>query len=245
MFINFDKILNARDLGGIRTSGGGVVKSGLLLRTARLHDATDSDIDYLRGLGVKYVFDFRDPLEVDKTPDRKVPGAKNVRMPVLPDMPIARGGAKGMTEKERLEMFCDMYRSMALSDESAAAYGEFFHALLEGGGAIMWHCTQGKDRTGVAAILLLSALGAGLDDIRRDYFLSNEGMDEEYKRVTSGGMSETERRLLRIVFYVWPRCYDLYMQTLDSEYGGATGYLRERLGLGEAELKELRWMYTM
>lgn len=245
MFINFEGIMNARDLGALPTQQGGSVLPGRLLRTARLHEATDGDLARLSRLGLRCIFDFRDPSETQRQPDRVPAGAQLLYLPVLPQMPDITPDAVRFTEEGRMEMFRGMYRTMACSDASAAAYGGFFRTLLSMDGApVLWHCTQGKDRTGIAAALLLTALGVPEEEIRRDYFLTNEYMRGEYAKLAASGISETDLKLLKIVFFVWPQCFDGYLDAVRQAHGSLMGYLHERLGLTDGDVRTLRELYT-
>ena len=245
MFIKFDGIMNARDLGGLRTAQGTAVKSGLLLRTARLHEASDCDISQIAAMGVRTIFDFRDPSETERTPDRTVPGAEEVKLPVLPEMPDMTTDAVRYTPEGRLALFREMYITMAESDISAAAYGKFFETLLQKPGApVLWHCTQGKDRTGIASLLLLTALGVPEEDIRRDYMLSNDYMQGEYEAVAASGIGQEDLELLKIVFFVREENLNAYIAALTERYGGVMGYLLDKIGLSVCDISQMRKTYT-
>ena len=245
MFINFDSIMNARDPGGMKTEQGTAVKGGLLLRTARLHEASDRDMSQISDMGVKYIFDFRDPSETNRTPDRDVPGAEELLLPVLPEMPDLTASAVRYTREGRLRLFREMYITMAKSDVSAAAYGRFFETLLKSSGApVLWHCTQGKDRTGIAALLLYTALGVPEEEIRRDYMLSNEYMKAEYETLTASGIGQEDLELLKVVFFVRESNLDAYIHTVTEECGGVAGYLREKIGLSARDISQIRKYYT-
>ena len=86
MFLTFEGIENARDLGGLLREDGAKTKPGLLLRTGRLTRATDDDIRRLSMMGLSAVIDFRDGGEVKRDPDREVPGAAYYHLPALPDL---------------------------------------------------------------------------------------------------------------------------------------------------------------
>ena len=117
MFIDFQRIENARDLGGIAVSGGRKVKTGLLLRTAKLEEASDSDISRLADdYSLKYVLDFRDATELDAHPDREVPGAQNLFIPVLPQLPEAEGQ---VIVTDPMVVFNRIYREFATEERPA------------------------------------------------------------------------------------------------------------------------------
>ena len=246
MVIEFDNILNARDLGGIPVSGGRRVKPGLLLRSAHLGAASDSDLALLsEKYGVRHVLDMRDAGEIARRPDRPVPGAEIRHLQVFERMPGDPKKFDSMTGEEVHALFLEIYRVLAGNDHCTAAYKEFFRVLLSAGGAaVLWHCTQGKDRTGVAAILLLTALGADRQAVLADYLLSNEAMQPEYERCIRAGMSENELHYMRELLFVMPECVGVYFDRLEALYGGVDGYLRRRLGLTDGDFQLLREYYT-
>jgi protein-tyrosine phosphatase len=246
MFIEFDHIFNARDLGGIKTMDGRTVKSGMLLRTAKLSEPSREDVRRLSTeYNVKHVFDFRDGSERDKHPDAVIPGAENHFIPVLPELPGGDDASfMNLKADDVMELFRGMYRTMAENDVCAAAYSEFFRVLLGSGESVLWHCTQGKDRTGIAAILLLEAMGVSRGASKDDYFLTNIPMTRQYQAIVSEGKSEEELAFMRTVLFVMPECLNEFFYTTKKLYGGVDGYLRQRLGLRDADFSALRAMYT-
>lgn len=245
MFISFDNISNARELGGIRTAGGRRVKSGVLLRTAELAEASDADLKALaEKYAVRHVVDFRDGSEIDRKPDLKIAGAEYSLVPVLPELPY-KSRAIDLTPGEVFDQFVLMYRIMAEHEFCARAYRQFFQILLKAGGeSVLWHCVQGKDRTGIAAYLLLAALGASEDDAREDYFLTNEALGREYEQLVQKGRDARELAFMKVVLYVFPECLDEFLSRVRELYGGTDGYLRKCLGLTDRDFELLRGWYT-
>lgn len=247
MVLEFEKLINARELGGLRAAGGRVTRPGLLFRTAGLFPASEGDLARLAGeYGIRHVFDFRDLTEVERQPDPELPGAERHLIPVLPALP---GGEElrleGKSPQDVLEVFRRMYLIFAQDDVCADAYRRFFRILVENAGQpVLWHCTQGKDRTGVAALLLLTALGVSERDILDDYYLSNTGLQCEYQALIESGMDSERLALMRMVLFVQSECIGDYLQSLERGFGGTEGYLRTRLGLTDADFAALREGYT-
>ena len=247
MFIEFDGIINARDLGGIRTADGRRVKSGRLLRSAGLGKASDRDLALLRGnYALAHIVDFRDAAELAREPDRPVPGAEMHALPALPGLPSDEPGTPRSTEpKDFAPVFRRIYTELAESEVSARAYREFFRILLAAEGrTVLWHCTQGKDRTGVAGLLLLTALGVPEESAMEDYFLSNDGLRPLFESMTGTALSESAREKWAKLFFVYPEFIAVYTEALSRLHGGLRGYLTQRLGLTESELLALREFYT-
>lgn len=245
MFISFDGTINARDLGGLPLQDGKRVKSGLLLRTAELSTLSDEDIKKLQSLRLARVFDFRDNSECEKSPDREIEGAIYRHISVLPELPDKSARFRDLTPQMLEGTFMEMYRTLAAHEHCAAAYREFFRGALEANGrCLLWHCTQGKDRTGIAAILMLTALGAEKEVILEDYFLSNDGLRPKFDGLRARGFSDREIASLEKVYFVMPRCVNTWFETVEKLYGSPENYLHRALGLSDADMEKLKEYYT-
>jgi protein-tyrosine phosphatase len=239
MWIQFDAIPNARDLGGIAVADGRTVRPGLLLRGASLENASDADIARLQNeFRLRHIVDLRDVGERAERPNRPVPGAEEHAFPVLPGLP-SRGP---MSEKPDFEsVFRRVYDKMARSDTAVTAYANLFRLLCScPDGAVFFHCAQGKDRTGIAGILILTALGADLETAKEEYFRSNEGLRPAMEDPMSVGVRPWPREILEKLFCVFPEILDVYLHALDEQWGGLDAYLRGPLGLCDADFAQLR-----
>lgn len=246
MWIDFDGIVNARDLGGIPAADGKKVKTGLLLRGAGLQKASDADIQRLeQEYHLRHVVDFRFADECERSPDRPVPGAEYHSVPAL----ARSGGQKRMPQMEAAEpdfaaMYRVIYAKLAEQDQTAETYRRLFDILLsEPDGAVYFHCTQGKDRTGTAAILILTALGADWADIEQDYFLSNVGLECMVESPGDPRAAGWSRKTKEDLTYVFAENLAVYTDSMQKNWGGVDGYLRRRIGLTEEEILRLRAAY--
>ncbi|MCC8048483.1 MAG: tyrosine-protein phosphatase [Oscillospiraceae bacterium] len=243
-FLDFEGMINVRDLGGLPVSGGRRIRSGVLLRSAHLSMAMDNDLQRLRQLGLKYVVDFRDIDEAAHSPDRDVIGAEHVALPVLdPERVRVMSTVTPLSTEQVAEHFRDIYRYMALAERARQGYRKFFSVLLDArGGAVLWHCTQGKDRTGIGALLLLAALGADSRDALADYYLSNRGLLSEYRRVTALG-DAAQTAMAKKVFFVHGSFLRAWLDEVEA-LGGVAEFLRSAIGLTDGEVRQLREYYT-
>ena len=150
---------------------------------------------------------------------------------------IRLGGIKGET------------KSFITSEESQAGYREFFRILVENAGEpVLWHCVWGKDRTGIAAALLLSALGVDKETILNDYELTNVTFRDFLNIIESElrfyeANDDTVARILSIQGGVDRRNLEEALALIDSEYGGMEAYLHNQMGLTDADLEKLRAAY--
>ena len=243
MWIDFEGIVNARDLGGIPAADGRRVKPGRLLRGAGLERASDADVARLQNeFHLRHVIDLRDPVECAGHPDRPVPGAKEHNIPAVKQMP--RKAPTMETVPDFHALFRTLYADFAESDVTAAAYRGMFRVLLDcPEGAVYLHCTQGKDRTGVGALLILTALGVEEERAKEDYFLSNVGLAASMEEPGAMGVRPWPREVIEKLFLVYPDVLDVFLHSVGERWGGLEGYIRSRIGLTEAEIGRLRRYY--
>jgi protein-tyrosine phosphatase len=131
---------------------------------------------------------------------------------------------------------CDTYRGFVR--QNTHRFAELFQHLLEAREPLVFHCTAGKDRTGFAAALILSALGVAPSLVMHDYLLTNERLQPPAQ--SRFGLAPEVSAAL---WSVQPAFLQAAIDTVDRDYGGMEAYLRQGLGLGEAERAELRRRY--
>ena len=262
--IDLPGVSNSRELGAYPV-GYKYIKKGVLLRTGGLNGAAPEALNILsEKYRVQTVVDFRMKAEQDRLPDPVVEGAENIAVSVIeledyPDSGPAFFEEFTKPNADRMKLFelayssgvigCDTYDLFLLGERGKTAYRRFFRTLLEvDDGAILWHCTDGKDRTGCAAMLLLSALGASRETIMEDYLLTNEfnaAILGAVQQKASALQMPPEKRdaLIFMSGCVAERYMGHALDTLNKRYGSVTGYLRDELGVGAAELDLLKEKY--
>ena len=247
MTLEFEGIENARELGGLVRLDGARIKEGLLLRTGKLSGATDGDIKRLSDMELGAVIDFRDLREIRRDPDRDVPGAVHYHLPALPDLGSVFTKAvndETLTAAETHAGFNLLYRHLALSPQSQEAYTRFFEILLASEGKpVLWHCTQGKDRTGVAAMLLLSALGFEEETAIGEYMLTNDFMQRQLDALAGRDIPPQQLAIAQEVLLVFRENAESYLQNIRIEYGSVINYLELALGVGPEEIARLERFY--
>ena len=163
-------IQNRRDLGGIRTKDGRVIRRGRLIRSAHLAEATEEDL-----AGIDAVIDLRTPGEQRELPDRTW-GRAHLSLPLFDD--FAAGISHGQSEEER---------AAGLFPDMAVLYGQLVRECTEGfrrvllavmthdfsAGAVLWHCTEGTDRCGITTDLPREARGVDRGPILSDSLKTN------------------------------------------------------------------------
>lgn len=180
--LRFPGTINFHDMGGYETHDGGRVRSDFLYRSGHLAFAEANAKNDIAALDIRLICDFRTDEERQDSPTTYADGhtPKVVSLPIWPvrtpgvDTTVARLLRGDATIKNALEDQADGYREF-VRDQSAQ-FANMFQAILGNvGGAVLLHCSGGKDRTGIASALLLTALGVPLDDVIKDYLLSADG----------------------------------------------------------------------
>ena len=256
-----ERIQNFRDLGGIRNCEGRIVKHGLLLRCAALVQASDSDIELLGNVyRVRTVVDFRSDHEVMLSPDRDIPGAKNVHLPMIDSNGAVWRDIMGDdVDGDPLEMLIkrsstpivqqlakQMYLDLTMQPLAQSQYARFMKLVLDtDDGAVLWHCSQGKDRTGVGAALVLTALGCDRDSIVRDYDISNIHYSDQVARVIREMHIEDieTQKVIRTFVGANVEYFCMALDTMENQYGSLSDYLRVALGVTDAQIQTLRDRY--
>lgn len=259
--IPFEGLHNTRDLGGLPAADGRRIKPALLLRSGALHKATEEDLArLLADYHLEGVVDFRTELERDKEPDPRelMEGVVFYDLPALSGetMGITHGAglAKDMKALEAVkaqphEMVKKMYPEILLGDAGRVAYRSLLNVLLESdGGAVLWHCTEGKDRAGLGAVVVERALGVPEPDVRADYLATNL-----FARTRAEGILDALAAKLPALrgldadidsfFYAYADYYDAAMDAVAKRYGTFDAYLAEALDFGPEKQAALRAKY--
>ena len=143
-----------------------------------------------------------------------------------------------------------MYHEFAESDFAAGQYSRFIRLLLKPREkAAVWHCTAGKDRAGVGAVIIEEILGVERADIINDYLMTNEYLKEEFAFLTEfvKGQTGSDRRpdneALRYLFGADRDYIEEYYHVIDQKYGSFDRYIRDGLKLAKEDIEKLQSLY--
>ncbi len=236
--------VNLRDLGGYRTAEGLVVRSGRVFRSGMMHTITPAGLAALRdAIGIRTVVDLRNAqeLEADGISPFEDYGIAWRNAPI--------GGETVTTPEERRERvreyvanmvdWCEAY--VRMTERNASAFRDLFEAMADAPSVpLAFHCSGGRDRTGVGAALLLSSLGVDDETIALDYALTGDllqpHVDRFQRQMEAVGMTrESWARLLETSAEDMRR----FLAYLREEHGGAEAYLRTS-GVPEAAFEAAR-----
>ena len=227
---------NFRDVGGYRNAEGRRVRCGQVFRSDHLAGLTEEDLVRLQMLGIAHSLDFRGAAECAATP-YALAGVQRVALTIEPTV-IARLQAlvaQGVvpTTEETVDLMRETYRDFV--NHNAATFGRFLKHLLDQPTPQVFHCTAGKDRTGFAAALLLSALGVDRPTIEHDYLLTNQLYKRDARMEGQG-----HPHVMKVLWQVQPEFLHAAFDAVDAQHGGMRDYLHGAIGLSPQELVDLQ-----
>ena len=245
--IKLQGAINFRDIGGYPTKDGGHVKWRKIYRSAALNNLTPDDLDKLQQLSLAFVADFRGPYEVKTAPDRLPPTVTRLSLPAGSENVGDSNYMKNMIRQMKMgdSALVDFYANITSFN---ARYKPVFDELLllNKDSALLFHCTAGKDRTGIAAALILYALGVDEKTIISDYLATNYYRAAENQRVIAGmmkaygisestalGMMAARENYLNATF-----------TAIRTHYGTIDNYLEKEMGLDKDKLRRLKELYV-
>lgn len=249
-----EKVMNFRDLGGIKTSDGRKVKKGLFFRSALLDEASEKDIEFLKSLGLKVIFDYRDESETKFFAEggMDIYSRLNVKHALHPaDLNNQKlfklNNAKGFRKvfvKVGLSDVQNTYRSLPFN---STGYNAMMQALVNGEVPFLQHCSAGKDRAGMGSALLLAILGVPYENILEDYMISLQVRDYIANKVAGHIPKFVRSRLLKRyepLFIVHETLLKTAVSAIMERYGTFENYLEKEYSLTPEMVAELRNRYT-
>lgn len=249
--LNFEGIANFRDLGGYETEDGRHTRWGVMYRSGNFSTASRSDNAVLTSLGLASLVDFRSAAEKEEEPNQlpdPLPFA-------LVEIPTLDGGDHSVADEiiARIESgdFADfdpdafmITANRMFATNFTPQFSEFIQIVLNAKGQpVAWNCSAGKDRTGFAAAILLRILGVPMETILADYTLSKEyalaARQKELMmlRLFKGDEVADKLAVLLSVEKPW---LEASFEEIDKQYGSFDAYIEQALGLGPADVQQLR-----
>lgn len=252
-------VANVRDLGGYIGADGRKVQYGRLIRSGHLGGADKLSLkSFAEDYNIRAEVDFRTALEINQHPPKYISGVKYYNFPALDEAAFGITTEKGSLEKilqgvmesnpNCEEYMRDMYINIAFSDYTLPQYKKFMELLLSVDyGATVFHCSHGKDRAGLGAVVALMALGVDKEEIIKDYMYSSNYTKNKVKLVKTfgklrrwepekteyiAGLLDVRESYVRGVF-----------DKVEKECGGPLNYITEAVGLSEGQIEKFREMY--
>lgn len=255
--IRYKHVTALRDLGGSFNGGDLRVKKGLIYRSSYLGKMSLPESDeFVDRFKVNTVIDLRTEDEVSLKDDIKSEKVNYVHIPVLrnEDNPAVTKETGNSILKNIVKKMggagiylSSKYRMMVSDEYSLSNFRKIFDLLLEGNPSYVYHCTQGKDRTGVCSALILMALGADKESIIKDYkrynkpyvFKNNTIRVVAWFRFFSAKMSFSLYQLLS----ARTRFINAMFDEIETKYQDTKNFLQTALGLSDEKILKLKELY--
>lgn len=249
------------DLGGIKTVDGKTINKKLLYRSAHLSEISEKEVDILKEeYHIDHVFDLRTDDEIKHRPEDFIsPKIEYSHLSI-----VANEANPAVTKENRLQVLNslinhprgikghikDLYLLLINPEQAKEAYRNIFKSLLSNDNkeGFLFHCTQGKDRTGITIYLILSALGVSEKRIEKLYLSFNNrarltrflyfiGMNIRFSLKKAIALNDT---LTAKKIY-----FRTVVNEINIKYNGVINYLKEQIGLKEDDFEKLRQIYLI
>lgn len=258
--LKFKKLNNVRDLGGLPAEGGKTVCYGKLVRSAKPYKLPKKTVQGLKEYGLTAMVDTRTPKECEEKPCTKIEGVKYVNIPLVgmatPAITHEKSSVKTfMAETKRIKTefgnadnyMKRVYEIILFDEDSRKRIKSFFELLLEEDGCVLWFCNQGKDRTGILAMLLEWILGVDEEIIVEDFVASALFMKRR-RRLQKLSVHITPapsriKQMILALLNVKPQYITGAMESIKQEYGNIENYFTKALNISEEQIQQLKNKY--
>ena len=258
--LHLKKLPNTRDLGGLPTEDRRKIKKGKLIRSGKLYKLSKKTVDALKAIGVTTVLDLRILTEQEQHPDTLLDGVQYYHLPVLctatPGITMEKSMRKlYLQESKKIKTefgtadnyMSQMYRYILMSDEPQQYLKQALRLIIENEGCIIWHCSSGKDRAGILALLVESLLGVNEQVIMDDYLASNRFLRGKFFwRRVGLAISPFALNFKRILYGMMAGKSRYITDTtikLKEQYGSVTEYCKQVLGVTDEDIEILKNKY--
>lgn len=235
--------VNFRDLGGYATSDGRHVRSGRLFRSGQLSELTPEGYRVIGTFGIAAICDFRGDDERRTEPTTWSAPGRPLILALPPTSPAAQ--AQSVTQGPPAT-------PVEMRERRRAEYGRYIDTLTpsfrtalqvirQTGGSVLFHCSAGKDRSGIFAALVLTMLGVPRTTVFEDFLLSNEFVAADRERVARFAASnKVTLEVARTAAAVYAEDLRIVFDEIDRRFGSFDNYRRGPLGVSDTELSDLR-----
>ncbi|MBI0037586.1 MULTISPECIES: tyrosine-protein phosphatase [Gilliamella] len=244
--------INFRDLGGIKTSDGRQIRSGMLYRSGEFSRLSDEEKKFLSDeLNLHYVLDYRDQLEIDRNPDNLWNNSQYFNIPANPlsdeiTASLVSDDIFVLKKYSPLDFMIKLYQLLPFNNP---AYKKLISILLNANGKpLVQHCAVGKDRTGVGVALTLFALGVSEDVVMQDYLLTEQYLNDYRQAVLSQNkskLSAEEFEKQKIIFSAKQEFLTAAIDEIKKRYNTIDNWLHQEYQLDDNNRKILQDIYLI
>lgn len=252
--VDFKKAVNFRDIGGIKTMDGKTVRWGKVFRSDNLSKIKSREFDKFNDLNIKTVYDLRTDHEIEGKEDHLPAGVRYVHAPTVADNEgqIAQLRAKviggEINEEEARAQTLSFYKETVTVN--LATLKPTLLQIVNSDEPVLYHCSAGKDRTGIVSALILSVLRVDRETIVKEYLLSNY-----YRRAKTEKLLRKAKMAKVIKPKMDLKAIEVFMtvdesyiravfDVIDKEYGGIDKFIQNQLGIDDAMRERIVKRFT-
>lgn len=237
-----------RDLGGIKNKEGKTIKPNMIIRGKSLYKLKNKDIQKLKTFNLSKIIDLRTAVEIDEKPNVKIDNIKYLHMPIFKEK---TAGITHEKEQSKLKMLLNMmsienlYKLMVTDEYSISQLKSIIHEIINSDKhPVLFHCTAGKDRTGVVAMLLLNILDVDEESIMKNYLEINKTHKPKanlfYVLINVLMWNKELAKKARSYYMVHERYLETALEAIKETYGSIENYITEALGVTNEMKQEFK-----
>ena len=245
--IKLNGVKNIRDIGCIESNNVDI-KENLLFRSSSLENLTKSDVKKIKEkYKIKTIIDLRTEGEMLRKPDVIISDITTIHMPIFnKSVPgITYEGRKELDTKRNIDMN-KMYREI-VSDKYLDRIGEIIKAIINASDdeyPILYHCTEGKDRTGILTAILLLILGVEKEKIVEDYMYTNKVNKNKAQRLYLTtkylGGDKKQANIVKNMFLAKEDYIEEIFYVIEEKWNGIDNFIKDGLKITEEEIKKFK-----
>lgn len=248
-YIGLEHTVNFRDLGGLKTKDGKTVRKGFIFRSDNLSKLGTDDFEAFSALRIAAVYDLRTDHEIAGKEDHLPANVRYVHTPVVQDN---AGEIKGLkkrvlngeiTEQQAKDMTAKFYADAVTIH--ADAVKDILKQITRSEQPVLYHCSAGKDRTGIVSALILSILNVDRQVIVDDYLVSNyyrrDRAEKTLGKAKLGRVIKPKLNMkaIEVLSTVDESFINATFNAIDSAYGGMEPFIQNKLGIDKAARQAL------
>lgn len=239
--LNIEKSPNFRTLSGITTKAGKKIKDGIIYRSGNFSTLSEKDIKVFESLNINTIVDFRNDFEIQQDPDF-IPKGQIIK---------TKRAVIGSIDQKGMKQFMQVLNNPKFKNEDIDSlmiaanknfverisdFKPFFDEIAQNESVVLFHCSAGKDRTGLASSLLLHLLDVSQDEIMKDYLRSNEAVGKNNPKIQNRYGIPEER--MAMLMGVKPVYLEAAWDAIQKKYGSIDSMLLTEFGIDrEVKLK--------
>lgn len=248
------KVYNFRGIDHIKNVEGRTLKEGKLYRSGHLHQLKKKSFDKLESLGIKKIIDLRNSKEIAQKPDHLPNGIIYKNYSAFEDEGDQLDQAKKLVLKGKVngsdadKRMLDFYKDYVT--ENPETIKKIINEILDSDHPVLYHCTAGKDRTGIITALILTILKFDNETIYNDYLLSNHYRNKlVQKRLGLANnlhflYPKMDIKVLEKLSWVEKDYLDAAFNEINTKYGSTDAYIQQVLGISENKRQEYIQKFT-